>query len=179
MGEAIAHVLPPALGVALSPIPIIAIILMRAPKRASLNGIAFVAGCLAGLVLVGVIVFMIAGRQVGDTQLVPPTLINAIELVIGGFLSCVALEQWRARPAKGREPVNPRWLNALDELSALKACAIAALLSGLNPKNSLLAIGAASTLADSAVPAGTQAIAYAIFATLATGGVALPLALYF
>src|SRR5262245_13710997 len=117
MGEAIAQVLPLALGVALSPIPIVAIVLMLAAKRASLNGTAFVAGWLVGLVLVGAIVFTVAGPQAGDTQLVPATWINAVELVIGGFLLCLAAEQWRARPAAGRAPMSPKWLDALDKLS--------------------------------------------------------------
>ena len=49
MGEAIGQSLPLAIGVALSPIPIIAVVLMLTTPRARANGPAFVLGWLVGL----------------------------------------------------------------------------------------------------------------------------------
>jgi hypothetical protein len=46
MGEAIGQSLPLAIGVALSPIPIIAVVLMLTTPRARSNGPAFVVGWL-------------------------------------------------------------------------------------------------------------------------------------
>ena len=51
MGQAIGEILPLAVGVALSPIPIIAIILMLGTPRARSNGPAFALGWLVGLTL--------------------------------------------------------------------------------------------------------------------------------
>ena len=48
MGPAIGDVLPLALGVALSPIPIIAVILMLLSPKAQENGPAFLVGWVAG-----------------------------------------------------------------------------------------------------------------------------------
>jgi hypothetical protein len=56
MGEAIGQSLPLAIGVALSPIPIIAVVLMLTTPRARANGPAFVLGWLLGLGLVGAVV---------------------------------------------------------------------------------------------------------------------------
>ena len=61
LGEAIGDLLPAAVGVALSPIPIVAVILMLGTPRARANGPAFAAGWVAGLVTVGVIVLLVAG----------------------------------------------------------------------------------------------------------------------
>lgn len=61
MGEAIGDILPLAIGVALSPVPIIAIVLMLGTPRARVNGPAFAVGWLAGLTVVGTIVLLVVG----------------------------------------------------------------------------------------------------------------------
>jgi hypothetical protein len=61
MGQAIGGSLPLAVGIALSPIPIIAVVLMLSSRRAKVNGPAFVLGWLIGLGIVGVIVLSLAG----------------------------------------------------------------------------------------------------------------------
>ena len=49
MGQAIGDLLPAAIGVAISPVPIIAIILMLGTPKARSNGPAFAAGWVIGL----------------------------------------------------------------------------------------------------------------------------------
>jgi Sap, sulfolipid-1-addressing protein len=58
------------------------------------------------------------------------------------------------------------------------AC-LAAVLSGANPKNLLLAVGGAATIAQTGIPGGQQAIAYLIFALIGTLGVGIPVGIYF
>ena len=60
MGAAIGQVLPFAVGVALSPVPIIAVALMLMSQRARLNGPLFVIGWLVGLAVIGVVVLAVA-----------------------------------------------------------------------------------------------------------------------
>ena len=66
MGEAIGQSLSLAVGVALSPVPIIAVILMLVTPRARSNGPAFIAGWLLGLALIGVIVLGVIGPSAHD-----------------------------------------------------------------------------------------------------------------
>jgi hypothetical protein len=61
MGAAIGQILPLAVGVALSPVPIIAVALMLMSQRARLNGPLFVIGWLIGLAVIGVVVLAVAG----------------------------------------------------------------------------------------------------------------------
>lgn len=63
MGAAIGQVLPLAVGVALSPVPIIAVVLMLMSARAQLNGPGFVLGWLAGLAVIGVIMLAISASS--------------------------------------------------------------------------------------------------------------------
>ena len=56
MGEAIGEILPSAVAVAISPVPIIAVILMLFSRRAGTNSLVFLIGWLLGLAAVGAIV---------------------------------------------------------------------------------------------------------------------------
>ena len=53
MGQAIGQMLTMAVGVALSPIPIIASVLLVSSPRGRVNGPAFVLGCVASTVVIG------------------------------------------------------------------------------------------------------------------------------
>ena len=56
MGEAIGAILAPAVGVAISPVPIIAVILMLFSKRLTANSLSFLFGWVLGLLGAGLIV---------------------------------------------------------------------------------------------------------------------------
>ena len=68
-------------------------------------------------------------------------------------------------------------MRALDSFTPVKAVGAGMLLSGVNPKNLLLAVAGAATIAQTGIDAGEQAIAYAIFVLVATLGVGLPVAI--
>jgi hypothetical protein len=62
LGNAVGDILPLALGVAVSPVPIIAVILMLLSPRARTNGPAFLVGWVAGLAVVCIVVTTISGN---------------------------------------------------------------------------------------------------------------------
>jgi Sap, sulfolipid-1-addressing protein len=179
LGSAIGQVLPLAVGVALSPIPIIAVVLMLVTPRARSNGPAFVIGWLVGLGVVGAIVLAVANPAGSNDAGQPTTGVSTLKLVLGVLLLLVALRQWRGRPTGAEEAAMPKWMGALDGFGPAKALGAGALLSGLNPKNLLLAVGAAAAIAGTGISTGRQAGAYAVFALLGTVGVAVPVAIYF
>ena len=60
-------------------------------------------------------------------------------------------------------------MDGLDRaLHPVKAVGAGAVLSGANPKNLLLAVGAAAAIAQTGIGSGDQAIAYVVFALIAT-----------
>lgn len=81
LSQAIGDLLPSAVGVALSPIPIIAVILMLATPRARSNGLAFGLGWIAGLVIVSVVVLLVAGGA--DTSSTTNDALNWVKLALG------------------------------------------------------------------------------------------------
>ena len=179
MGQAIGQVLPLAIGVALSPVPIIAVILMLVTPRARSNGPAFVVGWLVGLAAVGVVVLVIAAPAGASDEGEPATWLSVLKLVLGLLLVLIALRQWRGRPREGEQAVTPKWMGAIDSFAPPKAAGAGVVLSAANPKNVLLAVAAAATIAQTEIPGGEGAVAYAVFAVLATVGVAAPVVIYF
>jgi threonine/homoserine/homoserine lactone efflux protein len=179
VGDAIGQVLSLGVGVALSPVPIIAVVLMLGTARARANGPAFVLGWVIGLAIVGTIVLFAASGADASDGGEPATWVDVLKLVLGCLLALVAVRQWRRRPRQGDEAALPRWMQTIDTFAPGKALAMGALLSGVNPKNLLLTLGAASAIAQTGIDTGRQAVALAVFVAIATLGPGLPVVLYF
>ena len=179
MGQAIGGALPLAVGVALSPVPIIAVVLMLTTRRARVNGPLFVVGWLAGLAVVGAIVLSVAGPAGASSSGSPAAWVSWVKVVLGLLLLLVAVRQVRGRPKDGEQASLPKWMASIDDIRPLAACGLAALLAGVNPKNLLLAVGGAASIAQTGISGGEQAIAYAVFALVGTLGVGIPVGIYF
>ena len=179
MGDAIGQVLSFGVGVALSPVPIIGVVLMLGTPRARSNGPAFILGWIAGLSVVGTVVLLAASGSDASEAGEPADWVNWLKLGLGLLLLLVALNQWRARPTEGKDAELPKWMKAIDTFKPGKAAGLAVLLSGVNPKNLLLAVGAAAAIAQTGASAGDQAIALAVFVLIGTLGPGLPVAIYF
>lgn len=179
MGEAIGQSLPLAAGVALSPIPIIAVVLMLTTPRARSNGPGFVVGWLVGLGVVGAIVLVLVGPGGAGAEGQPASWVSWLKLVLGALLLLVAIRQFRGRPHAGEDTPLPKWMGAIDRFTLVQALGGGAALAGANPKNLLLAVGGAVAIAGTGISGGQQAIAYMVFAIIGTLGVGVPVVIYF
>ena len=179
MAEAIGQVLALGVGVALSPVPIIAVVLMLGTPKAGVNGPAFVLGWILGLAVVGGIALVVAGGAGATEDEEPATWVGVVKVVLGLLLVLVAARQWRGRPRAGEEAELPKWMRTIDRFTPGRAMAMAAALSGVNPKNLLLAVAAAAAIAQSGVDAGEQAVALSVFVLVGTLGPGAPVAIYF
>jgi hypothetical protein len=179
MGQAIGSSLPLAVGVALSPIPIIAVVLMLTSRRARSNGPAFVIGWLIGLAVIGAIVLSVAGPAGASKSGSPATWVSWVKIVLGAALLLVAVRQFRGRPKDSDEAALPKWMASIDTMKPLTVLGLAALLGGVNPKNLLLAVSAGASIAQTGISGADQAIAYAVFALIGTIGVGTPVVIYF
>lgn len=178
MGQAIGQVLALGVGVALSPIPIVAVVLMLGTPRARSNGPAFVAGWIAGLAVVGTIVLLASGGAGAAEKGQPADWVNVLKLALGLLLLRIAARQWRGRARGGDEPELPSWLQAIDRFTTARAATFGVVLSAVNPKNLLLTVGAAAAIAQTGLSAGKQAVALAVFVAIGTVGTGLPLLVY-
>ena len=180
MGDAIGQMLPFAVGVAISPMPIVAVVLMLVTPRAWSNGPAFVLGWVLGLAVVGGIVLAVAGPTDASDDGAPAAWVDWLKLVLGLGLVLIAVKQWRARPHDPADVKTPKWMSAIDSFTPAKALGIAFLLSAINPKNLLLLVGGAAAIAQTGIPGGEQAVvALALFIVIATIGVGTPVVIFF
>ena len=179
MGSAIGGSLPLAVGVALSPVPIIAVVLMLTTRRARVNGPAFVIGWLAGLGVIGAIVLSLSGPAGASSSGSPATWVSWVKIVLGLLLLLVCVRQFRARPGEGEEAPLPKWMSTIDQMRPPAALGLGVALAAANPKNLLLAVGGAASIAQTGIAGSQQAIAYVIFALIATLGVGTPVTIYF
>ncbi|GAB3120668.1 GAP family protein [Glaciibacter psychrotolerans] len=174
MGSAIGELLPLALGIAISPIPIIAAILMLLSLKAQGTSVGFLLGWVVGVVLV-VVVFtalssVIPQSPAGQSQ----PIVGIIKLVLGLGLLVLAVGQWRGRPKEGVKPTLPAWMSAIDSMTAFRGFVIGFLLAGLNPKNLLIGASAGIALGSDSQSIGSDAIATVIYALIAASTVGIP-----
>ncbi len=179
MGEAIGQVLSFGVGVALSPVPIIAVVLMLATPKGRVNGPAFLAGWIGGIAVLGSVVLLVAGGASGSKHGAPATWVSILKIVLGVLLTLLAVRQWRGRPRGDREPALPGWMKTIDRFTAARSAGVGAALSAVNPKNLLLVVGAGAAIAQTGAGTVSQAVALAVFILIATLGVGAPVAIYF
>jgi hypothetical protein len=179
MGEAIGRSLPLAIGVALSPLPIIAVVVLLTSSRARSLGPVFVLGWLFGLVVVGAIVLAVVGPSGAGSSGQRTTWISWVMIVLGVLLLVAAVRHLRGRAGTGEEVPLPAWMGAIDQLKPAVVLGGGVVLGGVRPKSLLLAVAGAAAIAQTGIAGGQQAIAYAVFAVIATIGVGAPVVIYF
>jgi threonine/homoserine/homoserine lactone efflux protein len=178
VADAIGQVLAFAVGVSLSPVPMIAVVLMLGTPAGRRNGPAFLAGWVLGLAVVSTIVLLVAGAA-GANDGQPATWVDVLKLVLGALLLLLAARQWRTRPRAGEAAELPKWMRTIDGFTAGRSLAMGVALSGINPKNLLLTVGAAATVAQTGAGTGPEVVAMAVFVVVATLGPGIPVAIYF
>ena len=179
MGQGIAEVLTFAVGVAVSPVPIIAVILMLFSARAKVNGPMFLLGWVAALAS-GELCRLLrrrCRRSVDQQRRLRHHLLGndgprrALMLVL-------ALRNWRNRPTPGEQPDMPKWMAGIDDLAPGKALVFGVLLAGVNPKNLILTIGAASGLAQLGLGTTDAVVSLIVFVVVGSLSIAVPVVYY-
>jgi len=170
MIQTLGHLLPYALPVALSPLPVIAALMLVLSPPGPRGGMAFLAGRLLALGLATALAAGLAETLQDRAGADVPRV--WLRLGLGLALAALALRSL-LRPAPADAPL-PGWLAALETATPAAALRLGALVTLANPKE--LAFLLAAGLAIGAQMPGLPAlIALALaFALLAGSGVALP-----
>jgi len=174
VGQGIGEVLTFAIGVAISPVPIIAVILMLFSQQAKVNGPAFLVGWVLALAAVGTVVYVVSHDGSVATSSSAADSVSWGKIVLGVVLLLLARRNWSKRPAPGEEPAMPKWMGTVDTLSPVKAFGLGVLLAGVNPKNLILTAGAAAGLAQLGLSTTDAVVATAVFVVVASLTIVLP-----
>jgi Sap, sulfolipid-1-addressing protein len=179
MGLAVGGSLIMALGIAITPVAITAVLLLLTTPKARTNGPAFLAGWLVALGVVGAIVLVIIGSTSVSHSGTSPAWASWLRIVLGILLLLVAIYQSvRHRPEES-QPRRPQWAEKIGAVRPSVAFGVGAALAGARPKNIILIVGGVTAIVQAGISAGGQGIAYLIFAAVATVGVAIPIVIYF
>ncbi|TSB22235.1 GAP family protein [Streptomyces sp. NBC_01525] len=178
MGHAVGDVLGLAAGVAVSPLPIVAIILILATPRGRLNGPLFVLGWVLGLAALGAIMLAVGGTGGASTHKHPATWVGALKLALGALLALFGARRWRRRPQDTSQAQLPKWMAAIDRFTPVKILGLGLLLSAANLKNAPLTIAAGASISSAGLPVPQQIGTLAIFVVIASLGVLAPLVVY-
>jgi threonine/homoserine/homoserine lactone efflux protein len=178
VGSVIGEILPLAVGIAISPVPIIAVILMLLSPRAKATSVGFLLGWLVGITVAIVLFTLLSSvlSQRDDSDSSPVTAV--IKIILGALLLLLAAKQWRGRPAEGEQAAMPKWMSAVDSMTAGRALGLGFLLSAVNPKNLLLAISAGVIIGGSNLGLGDTAIVIVVFVVIAGCSVLIPVIAY-
>ncbi len=178
MGQGIGEVLTFAIGVAISPVPIIAVILMLFSQRAKVNGLIFLAGWVLALAVVSSVAYVVSDQSNAATSSTASDTISWGKIVFGVLFLLLAARNWRNRPEPGTEPEMPKWMAGIDALTPGKAFGLGVLLAGLNPKNLLLSIGAGAGLAQLGLSTTDAVVALIVFVVVGSLTIAGPVVYY-
>ncbi|MCA1008706.1 GAP family protein [Rhodococcus hoagii] len=171
MGHTATQLIPIALGMIVSPIPIAALIAILLSARAKANAFAFTATAVAAsAVIVGVVAATTktsaadAGSAAHPTQLIFATVFGLAFLVLAAL-------SWRGRPRNGAPAAMPSWMAQIDTMKPGRAAVLSLLLTVPNAKNLPLELKAGALIAEGHLPLAHAAALIAGFAVL--GGLGL------
>src|SRR5271169_6714066 len=162
-----------AIGVALSPVPIIVVIAMLFSPPPTANGPTYLVGWVIAVGLVAGIALATSDIANVGNEDAATNGASWVKLALGVVLLLGALRQWRTRPAPGEEAAMPTWMAGIDTFKVPKAFGLAVLF-GLKPKNLILSAAAGTTIAQADLPGAQQWAALVIFIVLASVAIAIP-----
>lgn len=172
MPQLIVDVLPYAVGVFASPLPVIVAIVMLFTPRPLATTVTYVLTWVSGLTIVTAVLTLLAGRLEGQQG--GGVWGTWVRIVLGLLLVTIALRTWLNRGSS--EP--PAWLATLMDAGPSEAARYGLLMSAANPKEVLMAIGAALVLGTGDADPAAVAVALLVFVAVGAASVVTPLLVF-
>lgn len=172
--QAFAHVVPIAVAVAASSVPILVTLsILLSPNGDRVAG-PFLAGWLVGMTALVIGCTLIAQalpRQGSPRE--PEQAVGIAEIVVGALIIVVAVVgRFRTPKAGADEP--PKWLARMSRLGPGEAFALGAVLN-IRPKSLLLVVAAALSIRGAGLTAVESVVVIACFVVIGASTVAVPI----
>lgn len=170
MNDAIGAVIPTAVGVLASPLPIIAVILTLLSPRGRQASIGLVAGWVLGVATVVAVVTALSSLLPASDPEGPRPVQGWVNLAAGALLLVLGVLQWRKRRRRDddREPEVPPWMRAIDRATLPVALGAGFVLGAINPKNTVLGASAGVTIGESGLGFWQIVLVIAAYTLVAT-----------
>ncbi|UAJ78571.1 GAP family protein [Leifsonia sp. ZF2019] len=172
----IASAFPLALGIILSPLPIVATVALLLSSGGRRNALAFACSFTAVGFLVTLVAGLTSAGSSGSSTGNSPFAV-ILPAVLGAAFAALAVASWLGRPRRGRPAPTPGWLAAVDTLTPVRAAGLGVLMAATNSKNIPLELKAGAVFGSAGAPllaVGALCLGFAVVAAL---GVLAPTAL--
>lgn len=176
MIDALKDALPMAIGLALSPFPLIAIIILLMTPKAKSNALWFLLGWFLGIYFIGLLILLIPGLDADGG--IPTIFSGIVRIVIGLILLIFAFKSWLKRPRPGDEVITPKLFLTIDTFGLKKSMFTGFLFSAANVKNLAFSAAGAARMDQSLSGDGNTFIALAIFALIGSSVLMFPVMVY-
>lgn len=144
---ALVALLPIAIGFAISPVPLVELILVLFSRRRVVNSITFVVTLMLATGAV-VAVGAAGGQASGDTAAGPSTIVSVVLLALGLLLVVIGWRNWSNRS----DTSEPKMLSTIYEMGPVPVAILAVGVPLLNPKNLPLLLAAGATVGATPAP---------------------------
>lgn len=168
--------LPFVVGMLLSPVPVIATLLVLASPSGRAGGVAYAVGRFVGVALVAVVVSLLADVITIESE--SSAAASILRVVLGLVLVGLAARKLAGRIRGDRDSAMPKWMSSIEGMSPRGTAGTGFALAVANPKELAFNAGAGLTVgAAGLAPAPTigAALVYAVVACLT---VFVPVALF-
>ena len=179
MYEAIGQSLIFAVGMAIFPVPIIAMVLLLLTPKAKANSLSYLAGWVAGIFIVGALALLLITPYESYITEQSDTAVNWLKLGLALVLIYFGVQKMLKQFSAKNVPQTPSWMAAISDFSPKKSAGTGFALSGLNPKNILLIIGGATAIVEAELSYAQQFTSLIVFTLVASLGVGIPVIIYF
>jgi len=168
-----------ALGVALSPLPIVAVLVILLTKRARISSLVFVAAWVLGVATAITLALFFADQATQPPQGIDLPAEGLITFLLGLGLVIIAWLARRGRFRSADPDAPPTWVGAVDNLSPWGGALVAFTNATTSPKNLALAIAAALTIKNNIRPPAETTLAVAVYIAIASVTIVTPVVLFF
>lgn len=168
--------------IALSPTPIIVVMLILFSGTARKSAIAYLVGWILGLVILAALFFTLTQQGLALAGSNQSPLRLALTLALGIGLVVLARWQWARIPKEGGDPAPPRWRSTFDSVLGKssehvtpgRALALGVVMSALSPKNITLVIALSLAVTEADLLWADQVLIFAFFVVVGSVSIGIP-----
>jgi hypothetical protein len=172
MLSAVGHILPVAIAVALSSVPIMTVLLILLSPNRARTSLPFLIGWTLGILIV-VSIFSLGAFALPDAPKGSDVAAGVVQIVIGAALVIFSFILWRRAARHPKSTDVPKWLGAVGSLGRWPVFGIALVLN-VRPKAILLAAAASVAIRSENLSVGSASIVIGIYTVIGMSTVAIP-----